>query len=196
MNRIGSIQKLAGSKFLSLYQLDAIRRDGGHFSYYVASRKQSAQELEAVTHRTSADGVVICARYEDKLVLVRQYRYPVGGYVYELPAGLVEPGEDIAQAACREMLEETGLRLTVTGQLKPCYTTVGMTDESCATVYGRCTGTPTSANQEESEDTQVVLADRAEAKRILREEPLAIMCAYQLTRFVSSAEDPLDFIGK
>lgn len=186
MNRIGSIQKLAGSKFLSLYQLDAIRRDGGHFSYYVASRKQSAQELEAVTHRTSADGVVICARYEDKLVLVRQYRYPVGGYVYELPAGLVEPGEDIAQAACREMLEETGLRLTVTDQLKPCYTTVGMTDESCATVFGVCQGEPTSQGQEATEDICVVLADKNEAKRILEEENTAIMCAYQLMRFIET----------
>ena len=71
-----------------------------------------------------------------------------------------------------------------------------MTDESCATVYGRCTGTPTTAHQEESEDIQVVLADRAEAKRILREEPVAIMCAYQLMHFTSGTGDPLDFIGK
>ena len=186
MDRIGSIIKLAGSKFLSLYQLDAIRRDGVHFPYFVASRKGSPEQLKAVTRRNDPDGVVICARRGEQIVLVRQYRYPVGDYVYELPAGLVEPGEDVAQAACREMLEETGLTLTVTGILKPCYTTVGMTDESCATVFGTCEGTPSARGQELTEDIQVVLADKKEARRILEEEPLAIMCAYQLMRFLDA----------
>ena len=186
MDRIGSIIKLAGSKFLSLYQLDAIRRDGVHFPYFVASRKGSPEQLKAVTKRNDPDGVVICARLGERIVLVRQYRYPLGGYVYELPAGLMEPGEDAAQAACREMLEETGLTLTVTGILKPCYTTVGMTDESCATVFGTCEGTPSARGQELTEDIQVVLADKKEARRILEEETLAIMCAYQLMRFLDA----------
>lgn len=185
MKRIGSIKQLAGSKFLSLYQLDAIRRDGGHFPYYVASRKGTAEGLKAVTKRNDPDGVVICARLEDKMVLVRQFRYPVGDYVYELPAGLVEPGEDIVEAACRELREETGLTLTVTHTARPYYTTVGMTDESCATVFGTCQGTPTSQGQEDTEDIQVVLADREEANRILEEENVAIMCAYQLMHFIS-----------
>ena len=189
MERIGSIKKLAGSRFLSLYEVDAIRRDGGHFPYYVASRKPTAEQLKAVTGRNDPDGVVICARLDDKMVLVRQFRYPIGGYVYELPAGLVEPGEDIAQAAAREMLEETGLTLTVTGTARPYYTTVGMTDESCATVFGTCAGTPTSQGQEATEDIQVVLADRQEAQRILEEENVAIMCAYQLMRFCSHFTD-------
>ena len=196
MDRIGSIIKLAGSKFLSLYQLDAIRRDGVHFPYFVASRKGSPEQLKAVTKRNDPDGVVICARRGEQIVLVRQYRYPVGDYVYELPAGLVEPGEDVAQAACREMLEETGLTLTVTGILKPCYTTVGMTDESCGTVFGYCSGEPTSVHQEASEEIQVVLADRAEAKRILQEENAAVMCAYMLMHFTASPGDPLEFLGK
>ena len=129
---------------------------------------------------------MICARLGERIVLVRQYRYPLGGYVYELPAGLMEPGEDAAQAACREMLEETGLTLTVTGCLKPCYTTVGLTDESCATVFGTCEGTPSASGQEPTEDIQVVLADKKEARRILEEETLAIMCAYQLMRFLDA----------
>ena len=91
MDRIGSIIKLAGSKFLSLYQLDAIRRDGVHFPYFVASRKGSPEQLKAVTKRNDPDGVVICARRGEQIVLVRQYRYPVGDYVYELPQGLWSP---------------------------------------------------------------------------------------------------------
>ena len=75
---------------------------------------------------------------------------------------------------------------------RPFYTTAGVTDESCATVFGRCEGNPASCHQEASEEIQVILADRAEAARILREENLAIMCAYQLMRYVSG--DSLSFL--
>lgn len=200
MSGIGSVKKLAGSRFLNLYQLEAKRRDGESFDYFLASRISQPEKLKAVTGENRADGVAVFAVDEqDRVVLVRQYRYPVGRYVYELPAGLVEPGEKPRSAAIRELFEETGLTLHPVedgGLGRPFYTSVGMTDESCATVYGRCTGTPTTAHQEESEDIQVVLADRAEAKRILREEPVAIMCAYQLMHFASGTGDPLDFIGK
>lgn len=194
MSGIGSVKKLAGSKFLSLYELDAIRRDGGHFSYYMASRAGKSEDLKALTQQNRPDGVVIYATYEDKVVLVRQYRYPIGGYVYEFPAGLVEPGENVESAACREIFEETGLNLTVQHTAPAYFTTVGMTDESCATVFGTCTGSPTVQNEEATEDIQVVLADRAEARRILKEEKVAIMCAYMLMHFVSSDQDPLAFL--
>ena len=48
---------------------------------------------------------------KDRVVLIRQFRYPLGGYVYELPAGLVDPGENYHTAAIRELKEETGLKL-------------------------------------------------------------------------------------
>ena len=58
-----------------------------------------------------------------------------------------------------------------------------MTDESCATVFGYCSGEATNVHQEESEDIQVVLADREECRRILKEEHVAIMCALYADAF-------------
>ena len=196
MSAIGKIEKKAGSKFLSFYEMEAVHRDGSSSPYYMASRNDDGTSLTAVTHTVRPNGVTIYSLLEDKVVLVRQYRYPLGGYVYEFPAGLVEPGEDIADAAVREMYEETGLVFTPIASpfSRPYFSSVGMTDESCCLVFGRCQGTPTSIHQENTEDIQVVLADRAECRRILAQEQVAIQCAYMLMHFVSSQDNPFAFL--
>lgn len=196
MSAIGKIEKKAGSKFLSFYEMEAVHRDGSSSPYYMASRNDDGSSLTAVTHTVRPNGVTIYSLLEDKVVLVRQYRYPLGGYVYEFPAGLVEPGEDIADAAVREMYEETGLVFAPIASpfSRPYFSSVGMTDESCCLVFGRCQGTPTSIHQENTEDIQVVLADREECRRILAQEQVAIQCAYMLMHFVSSQDNPFAFL--
>lgn len=200
MDRIKGIKKLTDNRFLNLYELDASFRDGSSASYYVASRRKDADQLKAVTRDSRPDGVILYGVHgqkRDKLVLVRQFRYPVNGYVYEFPAGLVEPGEDMLDAGIREMYEETGLQFTPVdagSYSRPFFTTVGMTDESCGTIFGYCSGKPTNIHQEGSEDIQVVLADRAECRRILEEENVAIMCAYMMMHFIASEGDPLKFL--
>ena len=199
MERISGIKKQTDNRYLNLYQLDATFRDGSHAPYYVASRRKNVDTIKAATHDNRADGVILYGVYgenKDKVVLIRQYRYPVDGYVYEFPAGLVEPDEDMLEAGIREMFEETGLAFTPVQTARPFYTSVGMTDESCGTIFGYCSGEPSTAHQEGSEDIQVVLADREECKRILKEENVAIMCAYMLMHFIASEGDPLAFLNK
>lgn len=201
MNRVKQIKKQTDNRFLNLYEFEAEHRDGGTTPYFVASRARSQEELKALCHDKRSDGVIIYAVYgekRDKVVLIRQFRYPINDYIYEFPAGLVEDGEDMFEAGVREIYEETGLTFTPRkvddAYAKPYYTTVGMTDECCGTVYGYCTGVPSNSHQEDSEDIQIVLADREECKRILREENVAIMCAYMLMHFIhSKEEDPLAF---
>ena len=199
MERISGIKKLSDNRYLNLYELDATFRDGSRAPYYVASRRKNTESIKASTHDNQADGVILYGVYgeeKDKVVLIRQYRYPIDGYVYEFPAGLVEPDEDMLEAGVREMYEETGLNFTPVQTARPFFTTIGMTDESCGTVFGYCSGEPSNANQEGSEDIQVVLADRAECRRILKEENVAIMCAYMLMHFIASEGDPLAFLNK
>ena len=202
MSRIKGVKRLTENRFLNLYELDARQRDGKAITYYVASRAKSIDRLKSVEGHRRADGVIMYGVYgenRDKIVLIRQYRYPLGDYIYEFPAGLVEPGEDVREGAIREMFEETGLSFVPRdgGDFeRPFFTTVGMTDESCGTVFGYCSGDPTSVNQEGSEDIQVILADRDECRRILKEENVAIMCAYMLMHFIAAEGDPLAFLEK
>ena len=200
MSKIGKIEKKTNTRYLNFYEVEAHFRDGHVAPYYVASRAKEIDQLKAVSHKNNPDGVILYGVYgeeKDKVVLIRQYRFPLGGYVYEFPAGLVEPGEDMLEAGIREMYEETGLEfkpVEAGSYSRPFFTTVGMTDESCGTVYGYCSGTPSVDNQEDTEDIQVILADRDECRRILKEENVAIMPAYMMMHFLNTQGDPLEFL--
>lgn len=202
MGKIHEVKKLTENPYVNLYHVQATSVHQTPVSYYVASRAKKIEDLKLKTGQNRPDGVIIYSLYgarKDRVVLVRQYRYTLGDYIYEFPAGLVEEQEDFHQAAVREMKEETGLDflpIPVDGAYeRPFFTTVGMTDESCATVYGYAKGTVSQKNQEDSEEIEIVLADKEEVKRILREENVAIMCAYMLMHFLNSREEePFSFL--
>lgn len=84
-------------------------------------------ELDIVEHRGSAAILALTAGGE--LLLVRQYRHPAGRFLWELPAGVIEPGESVIQGALRELAEETGFRADRSRELGGCYPTPGYCDE-------------------------------------------------------------------
>ncbi|MGN0277589.1 MAG: NUDIX hydrolase [Hominisplanchenecus sp.] len=200
MSRIREIKKQTSNHHLNLYELNAQNRLGGDVRYFVASRAEEKEKLKIITRNVEPDGVIIYSLYgekRDKVVLIRQYRYSLDDYIYEFPAGLVDEGENYQEAGIREMKEETGLDfhpLSVDPMFeKPFFTTVGMTDECCGTVYGYADGTVSRDGLEDTEDIEVVIADREEVRRILKEERVAIMCAYMLMHFLKE-EEPFRFL--
>ncbi len=86
--------------------------------------KQSFREV--VKH---AGGVVILAVKDDKILLVKQFRYPFKEIMYELPAGKLEAGEDPFEAAKRELEEETGYCADKWTNLGYVCTSPGYSDE-------------------------------------------------------------------
>jgi ADP-ribose pyrophosphatase len=66
---------------------------------------------------------------DPQLLLIRQYRYAAGQYLYEIPAGRLDPGEEPRDCARRELREETGCSARQIDFLFTMYTTPGFTDE-------------------------------------------------------------------
>lgn len=92
----------------------------------------SVGELEMVRHPGASAVVPFLsdpARGDPQVLLIRQYRYAAEGYLYEIPAGRLNPGENPRDCALRELKEETGCSAERVDELFTMYTTPGFTDE-------------------------------------------------------------------
>ncbi|HEY9515670.1 MAG TPA: NUDIX hydrolase [Gemmatimonadaceae bacterium] len=92
----------------------------------------SVGELEMVRHPGASAVLPFLtdpAGDDPQVLLIRQYRYAAEGYVYEVPAGRLEPGETPEECARRELREETGCTAERVEHLYTFYTTPGFTDE-------------------------------------------------------------------
>lgn len=85
-----------------------------------------------VDHLGSA--VVMPVDDQGRVCLVRQYRYPALDYLWELPAGKIDPGETALQAAKRELIEETGVRARSWKKLNEFFPSPGFQQEKM-TIY-------------------------------------------------------------
>jgi ADP-ribose pyrophosphatase len=84
-------------------------------------------ELEMIHHPGAS--AVVPMKDNGTVILIRQFRYAAGGYIYEIPAGKLQPGEDPKLCAARELQEEIGYRAASLELLASVLTTPGFTDE-------------------------------------------------------------------
>ena len=177
---IASIEMQTSNHFLNLFELHGFNAKNVPITYYVASRVESVEQYMQKLSHSRTDAVSMFATTNDqRVVLVKQWRYPCNDFVIEFPAGLIDDNEAIHEAAIREFKEETGLEFEPTSSNEiGYYPSVGLTNEKLVTVYGKVVGgSITKQFQEMSEDIEVLLVDRDEAKRILCEEKVALNCA-------------------
>lgn len=129
-------------KYVLTYEMP----DGRLHPYEVASRKgieafrALLQANAAGEQPKGADAICIVARTpRDTLVMIREFRYPLNSWCIAFPAGLLEPGEDLAECANRELQEETGYAIVAGSHPKPLpqagYSSTGMTDETVQVVF-------------------------------------------------------------
>lgn len=92
----------------------------------------SVGELEMIRHPGASAIVPFLsdpAGDDPQVLLIRQYRYAAEGYLFEIPAGRLNPGEDPERCAVRELKEETGCSAARVEHVFTMYTTPGFTDE-------------------------------------------------------------------
>lgn len=127
------------------------------------------------------DAVVIVPIWRPKngparLVMIREYRVPVGNYLLGLPAGLVEKGEPVEEAICREMREETGFRVKSIQQVtQPLFSSSGLTDESAALAFIEVEDDDSQPPApDHGEEIEVVTLDWEGVDRVCRDRSLLV----------------------
>jgi ADP-ribose pyrophosphatase len=123
--------------------------------------------VDVVRHSRSV--VLVPVPEPGKVILVRQYRYAVNAFLWELPAGSVDEGESPEQAARRECHEEIGLVPSTIVRLSAMYPTPGYCDEEM--VFFRLSGlekTDEQAEVDEDEDIETKVFELRDAREMVR----------------------------
>ena len=161
----------------------------GWIKKYVLGPEAYRAELEAHARGESAasDAVCIVPQTPDgRLLLIREFRYPLNSWCIAFPAGLVDPGEDLAAAVDRELREETGYALRAdlgAAALDPLpqagFSSTGLTDETVQVVFAQVERVA-DAQPEPSELIEPFLLPIADVPRFLAENDTPIGTRAQL----------------
>lgn len=159
------VTTLAAGRFLRLDELEYVDGHGRRRRWESAGRQGGAGAVLAIP----------ILQPSGRLLLIRQYRPPLDGFVLEFPAGLVDAGETPGQAAVREVREETGYHGRVRWTGPQTCSSPGMTSESVLLVLmeidetlpeNRCP----AASPAEGEEIEVCLVPPADLPAFLRRE--------------------------
>lgn len=195
-NKVTKLKSLVETKYLSLYEAEYENKVGNMRTWTIASRKDNAtlQKQFFENKEDTNDGVIIAAYHKEKkkLVIIKQFRIPLNDYVYELTAGLIDPGEDAKSTMGRELMEETGLKIVDVIKnrgTEKVYVSAGMTDESLALVYCTCEGEISNEHLEEDECIEAMLVSQEEALELIQsKEKFDIKCFLVLQSFALLGE--------
>ncbi len=136
----------------------------------------STGTVEMVRHRGAAAVVPLLddpGSDDPRILLIRQYRYPAGGFIYEVPAGIPSgEGESWIECARRELREETGYQARELHPLTRIFTTPGFTDEEVH-LFAATGLTEADSARDQDEFIELVPLRLSEAMTLIRTGELA-----------------------
>jgi ADP-ribose pyrophosphatase len=112
---------------------------------------------------------VIPVTPENEVILVRQYRLGTNQFSLEIPGGMLDPGESPAEAATRELLEETGYAGDAPRQIGAVHPNPAINTNRCHTYLVRNAASRTQPRQDSTEDIEVQKVPLAQIPDLIRE---------------------------
>ena len=168
------IRKIHEGKFITRYDVDYITAEGNPKTYEMISRNGNIQTLADLQNKTPNAVVMILTDESGERILVnREYRMAMAQWIYNFPAGLIDPGESAEESARRELWEETGLCLVrIDDILDNSYSAIGFSNERNVCVFGVAEGEFRKSTSDAEEITPGWYT-KEEIKQLLRTEPFA-----------------------
>lgn len=128
------------SNYMSLYHSITMVNDHIKEYDFVSRHNFMSREPEILSqpYKQESVGIFVFNKDKSKMLLIKEFRYPINNYVISTPAGLIDSEESITDAAIRELYEEVGYtknQITIESVLQPSYSSVGISDEQTASVF-------------------------------------------------------------
>lgn len=148
---------VAESTFFTLREDDVVMADGQEKTYTMLDIPDFAGVLPV---------------FEDKFVMVRNYRYPIDEFVLELPAGLIDEEESPEKAAERELEEETGFLLKNSEKLCEYHPIASLNTQKAYLFLGECEEGGTK-DHDPGEDMEVEVVSIKKVYEMLKDKNLS-----------------------
>ncbi len=162
------IKKVRDGKYLKNYELAYENKAGKIKKFDIVSHSE-IDSKEMLGQKTS--GVSIVALYQDKLLLLKEFRMGVNRHIYNLCAGMIELGESLEDCIKRELHEETGLILTkIIDVLPPSYAAVAISDIQTSIAIAKVDGILSDEFLSDNEEIKAAFYTKDEVKELLKNE--------------------------
>ncbi len=172
--KLTGIKKQGEGNYITRYDLTYQTETGREKVYEMISRNKDIRSPEDL-NRKGPDAVVLIMHSPDgeRVLINKEFRMATGEWVYNFPAGLIDPGETPDVAAARELREETGLSLVrIEDHIGESYSAVGFSNEKNVCLVGTAEGEIIGSDSD-VEEIEAGWYTRAEVRKLLKTAPFA-----------------------
>lgn len=184
--KIVNLEKLTNSQFLNMFKL-TYEEKGKNYNYYFVSRRDGKNLSINNPNFVHIDAVEILPYFVEnkkiKVVLIKEFRYPLNRYIYSIPAGLVEDGENLIISAKRELFEEIGAKVKSIEKIASGFVSAGLTDETTI-CYEAEIGKLGGQHLEQTEKIKVKVVDLDKLEEFIHSHTFTLKSALLLKNFI------------